>query len=263
MAISVKEDLLFATPAQISLKKKQFFRKFRVTGLSSVAPTARGPASLLAVDAVTGFTMPLLGDQYPGYPDYYVSQLTPHCVGVDVYHVLVTYEFPVYADSFLTSFSGSFAEEPTFFDASGNPAIVEYTPAGSTAAIKKPAQLKKRKLHATLSFHFLEQQNPEQLTLAYAGAVNSNSWRGQAARTWLCLPITGSSQDGIWYKNAYAFAFNPSTWDEYAVFKRTDGSVPADIAQLVTDGSTYSGNGWGRFIVDRQEDFYVCFPNIQ
>ncbi len=263
MGIAIKEDLLYPHAMHITRQAFRIVRKFQVTGLEAYSATKKVVMAATGTDAVTGFQIPQLGASHPDEPSAVVVDIKPQCQGYDCFDTFVTYEWQVYPSNFLESFSASLVERITHYDAAGNLAVVQYTPAGATAAKKKVAALRRLVLSATVTFHFLETANPETLTLQYAGMVNSAAWRNQPPRTWLCLPINGSTQDGIWYRNAYAFAYNPQTWDEYAVFENVDGVVPQDVSATIdTSGATYSGNGWGRFIVYGQVDFNAVFPNI-
>jgi len=72
----------------------------------------------------------------------------------------------------------------------------------------------------------------ESLNDLYQGKVNSGVWRGYSARTWLCMGISGSSDDGgTTYNVTYDFQYRPDTWDESVFFiDPYDGKPPQDIS---------------------------------
>ncbi len=262
MAVSIKEDLLLSEPLEWSATGYHIIRKFQVTGLAQYSPTQRPLMAVTATDAITGFVIPAIGAQHPDQPNAVVRNIKTRCQGYDCFDVLCEYQWDAYPSNYLKSFNAGLSQVLRHYDANNNLATVTYTPSGGTAQTEV-ADLHRLILNATISFHFLQTADPETLTLSYAGLVNSAAWRGYPPRTWLCLPITGSTRDGVWYRNTYSFAYNPETWDQYAVFKNVDGSIPPDIAgTIVTDGSATSGNGWGRFIVFSQTDFNTAFPLI-
>ncbi len=262
MTISIKEDLLLAQPLEWSATGYHIIRKFQVTGLSEYSPTQRPIMAVTATDSTTNFVIPAIGAQHPDQPNAVVRNIKAQCQGYDCFDVVCEYQWDAYPTNYLKSFNAGLVQVLRHYDADNNLATVTYTPAGGTAQTEV-ADLHRLILNATISFHFLQTADPESLTLSYAGLVNSVTWRNYPPRTWLCLPITGSTQDGVWYRNTYCFAYNPETWDQYAVFKNVDGSIPPDIAgTIVTDGSATSGNGWSRFIVFGQTDFNTAFPLI-
>ena len=263
MAISIKEDLLLPAPLEWTNLGYKITRKFQVTGLAAYSPTLRPIMAAAATDAVTGFTIPGVSTPHPDRPDALVESVRTLCAGADCFDVLCQYNWSLYPSTYLKSFNAGLVQVLRHYDAGNNLAAVTYTPAGGQPQTVV-ADLHRLILNATLSFHFLETADPESLTLAYAGMVNSATWRNYPPRTWLCLPISGSTQDGVWYRNTYSFAYNPETWDQYAVFKNDDGTIPTGIAaSIVTDGSVTSGNGWSRFVVFPQADFNQAFPNIK
>ncbi len=263
MPIRIKEDLLLAEPVQWTATGYRIIRKFQITGLSEYSPTLRPIMAVAAVDSTTGLAIPGIGVPHPDRPDAVVRHVRAVCQGFDCFDVFCEYQWDQYPGNYLKSFNGGLTQVLGHYDAANNLATVTYTPAGGNAQ-SEVADLHRLILTATLSFHFLETADPETLTLSYAGLVNSVAWRNYPPRTWLCLPITGGTQDGVWYRNTYSFSYNPQTWDQYAVFKNVDGTIPPGVAgAIVTDGSVMSGNGWGRFLVFGQTDFNAAFPNIK
>ena len=262
MPISIKEDLLLPNPLEWTATGYRIVRKFQITGLEEYAPTLRPIMAATATDSSTGFVIPAVNTPHPNQPGAIVRAVRAVCLGPDCFDIYCRYEWDQYPSAYLKSYNAGLVQLLRPYDANNNLATVNYTPQGGQVQTMV-AELKRVILNATLSFHFLQTADPEALTVQYAGLVNSLLWRSYPPRTWLCLPINGSTQDGIWYRNTYSFAYNPQTWDEYAVFKNVDGSVPAGIAaSMVTDGSATAGNGWGRFVIYGQTDFNTAFPDI-
>ena len=262
MPISIKEDLLLENPVIWTPTGYSIIRKFQITGLSEYSPTLRPIMAVGATDSTTGFTIPAIGTPHPDRPDAVVRQVQAICNGYDCFDAVCRYEWELLPSAYLKSFTGNLEQARRHYDVNDALALVSYTPTGGTAQTQV-AELTPLRLRATLSFHFLQTQDPEAATLAYAGSLNSATWRGFPARTWLCLPIEGTTVDGVWYRNVYRFAYNPNTWDQYVVFRNVDHTIPPDIAAtIVTDGSVMSGNGWGRFELYPAVDFSTAFPFI-
>ena len=84
-------------------------------------------------------------------------------------------------------------------------------------------------------FAYTTADNVETIDDTYTGKVNSDTWRGYSAKTWLCTGIQGQSNDGQQtYVVTATFQYNPDTWTSKVVFiDPNDGKPPAD---LDTDG---------------------------
>lgn len=65
----------------------------------------------------------------------------------------------------------------------------------------------------------------------YQGKVNAFAWRGYQPRTWLCVGISGQSNDGgQTYAVTYQFQYNPYTWDTVVTFiDPNDGKPPINL----------------------------------
>ncbi len=256
----VKEDLLNPCSASSTLSEQVTVRSFSVQGISGAAADQVLQAQV-ADDGTR--SIPVLNSSHPDNPNSYVTHVLAHPEGNGTFLVVVTYTYRSYPVPFLQSFHGGFRQVPTHYDVNGVKATVPYTPTGGSAVKPQVAALTRNKVTAALCFRFLQTTNPEAATAAYANNTNSAVWRGYAVGTVLCLPITGSTRDGIWFENTYQFEIDPDTFDEYAVYEGPDGRPPADIATpIVTDGSAYSGNGWARFVLNDQVDFNTVFPFI-
>jgi hypothetical protein len=260
---TITEDLDYAHPMILSTTSRKTVRRFLVEGISGQPGALQPYLAIVAEDSSNGITIPTLLQAHPYDSNSLAESIEPRSLGGGKWEVLVTYEARLYPSNYLEEFHASFQEVPTHYDASNNLATITYTPTGSSSSVKDVASLKRLSLQATVTYNVLETRNPRNLTIQYAGYVNSDTWLGSSPRTWLCLPICGSTKDNVWFHNRYSFAYRAETWDEYAFFRDSHGHVPEDIAAtLVTDGSSMSGNGWGRFIMQPQMAFGTTFPDF-
>ncbi len=260
MGISVKEDLLAGTAIESTLTQQILTRVFLVQGLSSVAADAQALEAEGATDSTTQFTIPAMGDTHPVKPELIVSKIAVQAWGNGAFRVVVTYRYRVLPAAFLQSFQASFKQVVRHQDVNGNLATVSYTPTGG-AQKTQLADLHALQLSATLSFEIVQTTSPEALTTSTSGYINSDTWRGYAPKTMLSLPVKGSTEDGVYYKNTFSFAYNPATWDEFAFYiDPATGKVPPDVAAAAAPSSgTMSGNGWGRFQMFPEAVFGTTF----
>lgn len=132
---------------------------------------------------------------------------------------------------------------------------------GTLTKSSVPLLLNQDIMDGLLTFKFLEQLDPEYFNNTYKACVNSVPWRGYPARTMMILPITGSTQDNIWYDNQYTLQYNGATWDEFLFYVDPfSGVIPPDV-DVVYDGSATFGNGWLRIRVRQEIDFNLLFAD--
>jgi len=90
----------------------------------------------------------------------------------------------------------------------------------------------------TLTIPFISSMNPNSIMFDLCGSVNSTTWCGGVARTWMCTAVAWkphgiSSGVPTWFFNL-EFQYNKDTWDPWAVFiDPYTGKPPPD---LTTDG---------------------------
>lgn len=263
MAVTVKEDLLRDAAVTSTTSEQTIVRGFLVSGLGDLAASSQPLLAETATDATSGVSVPPMFAPHPSKPEAIVTRLVTKALGDGCFYVAATYAYKILPVAYLQSFRASFRQVPTHFDAADSRALVSYTPTGGSQA-SQVANLTRSRLSATLSFEIVESVSPEAATTANSGNTNDAAWRGYAAGTVLCLPVQGETRDGVNYRNTYSFAYDPATWDEYAFYvDSSTGRVPSDVAPtLITDGSSYSGNGWGRFVMYPQIDFSTAFPQF-
>ncbi len=266
MAIEVKADIKNGADLTWSTHEIKGVRVFQVTGLEQYADSA------ILVAALMQPGIPAMGSGHPAMPTVPAVSYHPINRGAGTVDVRVEYVLDFTPTTYLQSFSGSFKQIPNTIYSFGqdvstiptSPDVlsqITFTPLGGRATTKN-ASLTLSVLSANLTFEVVEQTSPETLTAEYAGFTNSDTFRGYLPRTVLCLPICGSTRDGTNYRNRYSFAYNPQTWDQYDVVKNADWTVPVGVAGIVTDGSAFSGNGWGRFMMHGTTAFGTAFPKF-
>ena len=109
--------------------------------------------------------------------------------------------------------------------------------AGTTPLPKQPGRISKLIPEMTLTFNITETTSPEIFGPYYVGKMNSTTWRGKPAKSWLCVDISGVSNDlGETYQNRYSFQYRPDAlgWDETMTFTDPDTGMSPDISQDAT-----------------------------
>lgn len=107
-----------------------------------------------------------------------------------------------------------------------DPALPTPVVQGGTVSVFKPQT----------SYEYSRKQNysPASDSIDFVGKVNSGTWKGGAAKTWLCTGIVGRSNDnGDTYDVNYSFQYQPEGWNPHYVFLMPDGRPPS-----VTDASS-------------------------
>ncbi len=267
MGISIIEDVRGAGALTASFTEVIAPRRFFVTGLPG-PDYALAFQAARAVDSTSGYAIPVLGTPHPYEPLAIVNHIS---VDVDrgnsSGYVVCSYEYKTVGSSqgFLESYTGSFTEFETHYDATGALATVTYTDAASKTHTRVAA-LKRKALCANIEFEFETTTSPRSTVTGAAGCINNAAWLGYGVRTLLCLPPVGTTKDGIVWKVRYGFAYRPYTWDQWEAYKDHAGLVPtavaSSIATSLSDPTVMSGNGWGRFIVFPVADFSTAFPGI-
>ncbi len=63
----------------------------------------------------------------------------------------------------------------------------------------------------------------------YLGKVNSDTWHGGIAYTWMCQNIHSSSPDGAWYLLDHQFIYNPLTHYGFMAYTKDNGHRPSNL----------------------------------
>ena len=108
--------------------------------------------------------------------------------------------------------------------------IVKYTdPSGNM--LQDRLQIPVLSPNTILQFIRLEPTSPLRLSENFRRTVNSTSWQGGDAKTWLCRAVDGRSQANLSrYEVRYVFEYDPDGWTrtEYYVDRYT-GKIPDDV----------------------------------
>lgn len=222
---------------------------YGVTGSADIRTYNAYSALAALVPAIT------LGAAHPSVTGMYVSDITlkPMTGDPAQFEGTVTYEnlnvsllTPSTSNPAQISVGSTVQQQQTNKDQSGAKITVTYsgTDNGSVSTTYNADPLSVYKPQTVVTYERLEPSSPLSNATAYVGYVNSASFLGDAAKTWLCTRISGTSEDGggSW-KNRYEFQRAPSSagWQQKVFYtSRATGAVPADVD---VDGTLGTGNG--------------------
>jgi hypothetical protein len=237
MPVSISANLAAQNPKfTINQKGGQRVVLYLVSGLDPTHDPVTAAAS--AVDATTGLTMPVYGSGYP-----YGSGLTLYATLLEFEpfpkdsrtSVLarVTYTSPQWSLSpggVKVRISSAASQVAIDKDSSGNPLKVYYTdPSG--AVYDDDVHLLVPQPHTVLEIERIESGSPLATAAQYVGSVNSDSFQGGAANTWMCRSISGESLGSGQYRVSYTFEYDPNNWKEiYAFRDSVNRRTPSDVA---------------------------------
>ncbi len=122
---------------------------------------------------------------------------------------------------------------------------------GSSVVIQQGGRITVNRPQNTLGFTRRENRAPHARSKRYTGMLNSKSFFFEAPKFWLCMGITGVSDDGgRTYDVDYRFQFDAEQWTATVVYVMPDGTLATgDLNFLVADGS------YKIFDVYEQDDF--------
>jgi hypothetical protein len=157
------------------------------------------------------------------YPSNY--SIEPKDKEHTIFQITVTYDTPTFenqpADDTQTpivQLGSSVVSSQTQLDKDGNQLVVSITTAGGDS-LTQTGEVEIQEPQTIIQFERKEQADPLSKSLAYTGSVNNATFKGWAARTWLCLGIEGISDDGgSTYKVTYRFQYRAATWDAKIAF---------------------------------------------
>jgi hypothetical protein len=256
--VAVKLDLITDSGIEITADGPVVNR----VGIVSVIESASDRWSW---DAVQAPGVPRYGDPHPNVPGVYVQSVSARPEGKDKARVLITYrtsrnvsdEVPDDEAEPRISVGSTFVTEITQVDKDGfalNVSIdvtdIDENGNEVTTTETRIQQTEVQRPHGVLSLTRRELRDPLEKSLEFTGKVNRYTFRGQAPRTWLCLPIEGESVDGgATFLVRYEFQFNPLTWDKRLVyFDPETGAIHEQV-------DFQTGNGTRTFQVLDDIDF--------
>jgi hypothetical protein len=244
---TVKRDLLEGTrSSRDMLGLKEMDRIIIVGDISSTSFEAK---ELEAVSAAG--LMP--GDPHPNVDYIYLQNIEAQSLSNDVMKLVCQYSRITYSlerfDDDAIEVGASLVSQELSLDKDGNEMTVQYKyPVGYQANPQdtpliatdyavlnydiQPVFTTKMIPQLVWSKNKIEHVSPEDEAAEYVGFVNSSSWRGYPARTWLCTRISGRSTDkGRHYNTIKEFQYNPDMWDLTATYIRSNGkAVPSPDA---------------------------------
>ena len=196
-------------------------------------------------EALTATGIPDIGDAHPSATDSVCTDKSCELIDLDKAMVRCTYREPSaeeearIADAWMLEFSTAVSIENIDRDVNDDILEQEYDSGNITwqyrTDVQRPTQiLRARKWGADYS-----------ALLAYTGKVNSTTWNGYGARTWLCVGITGTP--GEWITLEFAEApGGAASWDY---------TTPGWLAQANPYDGFYSVFGQQTYQVYEAADF--------
>jgi hypothetical protein len=262
--ISISQNLVAQSPKfTINQKGGQRVVLYLVSGLDPTLDPVTAAAS--AVDASTGFVMPIYGSAYP------------FSSGLGLWATLLEFEpFPkesrtsVLARVTYTSpqwslspggvkvrISSATSQTAIDTDSSGDPLKVYYTDPSGTV-YDDEVHLLVPQPHTVLEIERIESGSPLATAAQYVGSVNSDSFEGGDANTWMCRSISGESLGSGQYRVSYTFEYDPNTWQEIYAFRDTvTRRTPSDVAP-----STGNDHGIYTYTPPQQEFGTLGLPDV-
>lgn len=115
-------------------------------------------------------------------------------------------------------------------DKDGN-LIVVPVPAGQTGEPLRGPQISIQLPRFGVRYTVRQAFAPDDLAAQYVGSVNSTTYKGRPARTWLVGPIRGTSDDGgVTFVNTYELFYNKNTWKARLYWQDSEGKIPEQTA---------------------------------
>lgn len=240
MPVSITEDRIEGATFVYDVNGGQLDRIFTVEGLSPGSDTLAQAA--LAVDSSSGFFIPRYGQAHPKIAGMYVTRVKsdPLMKGAkSSVRVVVTYSSPQVAlgGGVIVRGSGTSAMRILAKDEKGKPLFLTYEDLLNAGVIyTQTVKLQIPAPHAILEFERIEPNSPVSNIRQYVSKVNSASWQGGAAGTWMCREIPFESLGNVLniggggYRVSYKFEYDELGWDSIAVYEDEITHVtPSDI----------------------------------
>lgn len=217
------------------------------------------PSRRILYDALFASGVPSYEDAHPDIADLY-------CIHKEIFpfartsnteaKVICTWGPADFTNVFspIINFHGTTREVLTNFDVNGNPIEVDYEKDG-TDFPTQVGQVRSRKAEGFLSFDYVEPNDPSGL-LTYLNKLNSTTFRGGAAYTYLCGDIQISKailRSGYYIR--IMFEYDEETHIRTAAYRLLGGIVPADIDTIPIPKTVTTGNGWRNVLTNNTADF--------
>jgi len=231
--MKITEDLVLGAKFRYTRQGGLLVRMFDVSGLMPGQDTLAQAAT--AVDGTSGARIPRYGDAHPAVYGLYVIALEAEPIqnSRTTARVTVTYGSPELGpvpNAVQITITGSTARKLTSLNPDGSSMIVKYTdPSGNV--LQDRLQVPILSPNTILQFTRLEPTSPLRVSTKFRRCVNSTSWQGGDAKTWLCRSIDGQSQANLSrYEVRYVFEYDPDGWSHLEYFvDRYSGKIPDDV----------------------------------
>jgi hypothetical protein len=229
----ITEDLVLGAKFSYTRQGGTLLRVFDVSGLTPGRDTLAQAA--VATDSTSGARIPRYGDAHPAVYGLYVIALDAEPIqnSRTTARVTVKYGSPELGpvpNAVQIAITGSNARKLTSVNPDGSPMLVKYTdPDGNV--LQDRLQVPVLSPNTILQFTRLEPASPLRLSTKFRRTVNSSSWQGGDAKTWLCRAIDGRSQANLSrYEVRYIFEYDPDGWSRLEYFvDRYSGKIPDDV----------------------------------
>ncbi len=201
--------------------------------------------------------VPQYGDPHPVIPDIQVTdiQASPESNDSESVKIRVTYASPTADDSEagegdlstgIPVISSGLTQEQTTLDINGEFILVQFFGGGGFSTKWEAVTVQRPQMRVTLTR--IESSIPKFTIAHYLGRVNSSSWSGFGAKTWLLAGINANQDKGK-YRVEYSFIYRPETWQAVVTVR-----IPADVIDDFPP-DVKSGNGYAKFDVYDFADF--------
>lgn len=250
MPTEIQDILTAASINEQSGRVKRAVRHFLITGLvtpmDTADPSYDGPAG--RIKEAAGVLTVNQGDRHPTYDFLYCKERTATIVDTDKVRFELVYDqvdFPSFLpgpqeapetanaveDGYVASGRVFLEQEETFVDKDGDPIELSFT-GYPTISVSVPVKRHRRTLVLEKS---LLTTDPGSFGDTYVGKVNSGTWQGGAAGTWMCEDVSFDQvarevKDGPattpLYRLRFVFAYNPNGWDPDVVYTDPETGNP-------------------------------------
>lgn len=261
--IAITEDLVLGAQFTIDKAGGIMLRLFEVTGLEPGIDTLAQAA--LAQDSTSGLRIPLYGQPHPAVAGLYVNNVEATPVGNSRIsaRVKVRYGSPEaesVPNAIRVSITGSSrAKWISKNPADGSKLMVRYTDPGGNV-LQQILQIPALAPNTILEFTRQELISPLRKSQQFRRTVNSNSWQGGNAKTWLCRGIDATSLNNLSrYEVKYVFEYDPDGWQRTEYYRDPyTGKIPDDVSE-----SNNNGQGIATLLPYATADFtHLGLPNV-
>lgn len=261
--IAITEDLVLGAQFTIDKTGGVMVRLFEVTGLQPGVDTLAQAA--VAQDGTSGLRMPQYGDPHPAVAGLYVNQIgaVPISNSRTSAKVTVRYATPEAVsvpNAIRVSITGSSrAKLISTNPGNGSKLMVKYTDSSGNV-LQEFLQIPTLAPNTILEFTRQELLSPLKKSQQFRRTVNSNSWQGGNAKTWLCRAIDATSLSNLArYEVKYVFEYDPDGWQRTEYFRDPyTGKIPNDVSE-----SNNNDQGIAKLLPYATVDFsQLGLPNV-